>query len=99
MKIEIELSDQIVKDTACIAWESVFKTPDYNNPKREGYRIVQEAVAQYLATTEVAMAIREAVIQSYKAQHEGIVREVVAEELRKLVKKVVREEKNEGTLL
>lgn len=98
MKIEIELPDEIVKDTARIAWESAFKTPDYNS-KREGYKLVHEAVAQYLATTEVGLAIREAVIRSYKAQHEGIVRDVVAEELRKLVKKVVREEKNEGTLL
>lgn len=100
MKIEIELPDSVFIEAATTALRSALVAPKYEKERGgEAYERVKAAVAEHLSDTQVVEAIR-ATIRTLAAQiAPAVAREIVTEELRKMVKQVVKEEKAQGSLL
>jgi hypothetical protein len=99
MKIEIELSQSVIMESAMRAWKDTFRSPQYQNqPGGEGYEQIRENVKKHLYGLEMGELIRSAVHETAASLTEPIVREYVTEELRKRVKQVVKEEMKGQTL-
>lgn len=96
--VEIELDERIISEAAVRAWKESFASPDYSRQGGQGFEAVRGAVRKHLESVETHEAIREAVRASAKAMSEGIIRECVTEELRKQVKRIVKEERDGHTL-
>lgn len=99
MKIEIEIPESVIIEAAIRAWKSSFRAPEYSNREGgEGYEAIRAEVQKHLATVATLDEIRAAVKSAAAQLSPQIVREAVVEELRKQVKRIVKEEKDGNTL-
>ena len=99
MKIEIEIPEIVINEAAIQAWKSCFQQPEYSHKSGgDGYEVIREEVRKHLTTLAVVEEIRASVKNYAATLAPQIVRECVTEELRKQVKRVVKEEKDAHTL-
>ena len=99
MKIEIDIPESIITDAAMRAWKSSFRAPEYKHGEGgEGYEAIRAEVQKHLLTIATSEEIRVAVKSAASQLAPHIVREVVTEELKKQVKRIVKEEKDGNTL-
>lgn len=99
MKIEIDIPENIITDAAIRAWKSSFRVPEFNyRDGGEGYEAIRTEVLKHLLSIQTSEEIRNAVKSAAAQLAPHIVREAVTEELRKHVKRIVREERDGNTL-
>jgi hypothetical protein len=99
MKIEIDIPESVITDAAIRAWKSSFRSPEYSHREGgEGYEAIRAEVQKHLLTLATSEEIRAAVKSAAAQLAPHIIRESVTEELKKQVKRIVKEEKDGNTL-
>jgi hypothetical protein len=99
MKLEIDLSEKIVTDCAQAAWHNAFASPDsYSRVEGVGRIVIVGVVSEFVKSPETIAAIRAAVKAEAAIIAPELVRDAVTTELRKLARRVVKEETDGQTL-
>jgi hypothetical protein len=99
MKIEIDIPESVIADAAIRAWKASFGAPEYNQREGgEGYEAIRAEVKKHIETLATTEEIRHSVKSAAAQLAPRIVREAVTEELKKQVKRIVKEEKDGNTL-
>ena len=94
--IEIEISDELIKKSAELILAKMFAPPNYSGDTvMPGYDLVKTQVREVIETMDLRDVIRAEAAKMVN----GIVRDVVAVELKKRVKEAVKSEHEDGTLL
>ena len=99
MKIEIEIPETVIVDSAIRAWKEAFRAPEYSHKQGgDGYEAIRSEVQKHVLSIAVTEAARDAVRSAASMLMPQIVRECVTEELRKHVRRIVKEERDGNTL-
>lgn len=99
MKIEIEIPETVIVDAAIRAWKAAFRPPEYSHKAGgEGYEAVRSEVQKHVLSIAVTESAKDAVRSSAAMLMPQLVRECVSEELRKHIRRVVKEERESNTL-
>jgi len=96
MKLEIEVDEEIIRETVRDVFRAAFSAPRYDSKDQgsPGYEAIRRQVQKYTAEMDLSGYVQEA---AQKAA-EAVVRDVVAEELRKLAKAEVKRQRDNGEL-
>jgi hypothetical protein len=100
MKIEIDIPENLIKETAMRAWKVSFRQPEYHyKDGGDGYEAIRAEVQKHLMKPATIEEIR-ACVKSFASQLAPlVVRDAVTDELKRLVKGIVKQEKATNTLL
>lgn len=98
MKITVEVPESVLEDAAKAAWKQCFFRDGYGTSHGPGYDVVIAEVRKHIASPDFIREIANDVAFLVGHVKDDIVRDAVTEELRKMAKRVVKQEIQNGTL-
>ena len=98
MTIDIEIPPELIAKTAQQVVATLFNSGHFSESRGAGYKLIQTSATEHIGSPEFMQLVRDELKAVTDSMLGPIAREVVAAELRKLLKKIAAEEQAAGTL-